>query len=135
MANAPTEQSPIDAVFERVRSIRAMVNDPIEQTAPNNQAQAWRRDCDYLLTELDERSAQLAECSPYLRSLANQCEFCQGSRELVIGKVVIGPRDEEPAREPCMHCKPIWDLIERIEPKPQTTSVAVAEEQDDDIAF
>jgi hypothetical protein len=120
---------------ERVKSIRALLNDPIEQTAPNNHAQGWRRDCDYLLTEFDEKSARLVECSPYLRSLASQCEFCQGSGEVITGEVVIGPRDEEAASEPCVHCKPIWDLIERIEPKPQSVPVVAVEKEEDDIAF
>jgi hypothetical protein len=115
---------------KRVTSIRTLLNAPIEQTAPSNHARGWRGDCDYLLTELDEKSAQLTECSPYLRNLARQCEACEGSNE-----IVTGPSDEEATGEPCAHCKPIWDLIERIEPKPQPAQVEAVEEEENDIPF
>jgi hypothetical protein len=116
---------------ERVKFIRALLNDPIEQTAPNNQAQGWRRDCDYLLTELDDKSALLIECEPHLRTLASQCESCEGS-----GEILTGPSDEEATSEPCTHCRPIWDLIERIEPPaPQPVRVTTAGDYDDDLPF
>jgi hypothetical protein len=115
---------------ERIKSIRAMLNDPIEQTAPNNQARGWRRDCDYLLTELDDKSHCLAECIPFLRAHAKSCEACGGS-----GEKIVGHAPDDYWSEPCAHCKPLWDLIERIEPKPQAVPVAVTEEQEDDIAF
>lgn len=115
---------------ERVKAIRALLNAPIEQTAPNNQAQGWRRDCDYLLTELDDKGLLLADCIPHLRSLARQCEACEGS-----GEKIVGNAPDDYWSEPCEHCKPIWSLVERIEPpRPQPTPVA-AIEVEDDIAF
>lgn len=117
---------------ERVASIRALLQDRIEQTAPNNQALGWRTDCDYLLTELDDKSHALAECAPLLRRLAKECLDCEGS-----GEIVTGPSDEEATSEPCANCKPIWDLIERIEPPPAPTPVpsATAGDFDDDLPF
>jgi hypothetical protein len=115
---------------ERIKSIRTMLNDPIEQTAPNNQARSWRTDCDYLLTELDDKSRCLAECIPFLRAHAKSCEACEGSGERIVG--------HEPAdswREPCGHCKPIWDLIERMEPPAPAPSPPAIEEVQDDIIF
>lgn len=117
---------------DRLKSIRALLNDPIEQTAPTNHAQGWRRDCDYLLTELDDRTQSLVECAPLLRRLAKECLDCEGS-----GEIVTGPSDEEATSEPCANCKPIWDLIERIEPPPALTPVpsATVGDFDDDLPF
>jgi len=123
MKEAPTED-------ERMKSIRALLNDPIEQTEPSNHAQGWRRDCDYLLTELDDKSRSLVECIPFLRAHAKSCEDCQGS-----GEIVSGPSDEEATSEPCANCKPIWDLVKRIEPPKPLPRVAATVEEEDDIAF
>lgn len=114
---------------QRVGSIRAMLNDPIEQTAPNNQAQDWRRDCHYLLTELDDKSRSLDECIPFLRAHAKSCEACGGS-----GEKIVGHAPDDYWSEPCELCKPIWDLVERLEPpKPQPAAIATVEE--DDVIF
>ena len=116
---------------ERITSIRALLRAPLEQTAPSNQALGWRTDCDYVLTELDDKLRSLDECIPFLRAHAKSCESCGGA-----GEIVRGPSDEEATSEPCANCKPIWDLIKRIEPpKPRSVSLATEEEEEDDILF
>jgi hypothetical protein len=115
---------------ERVKSIRALLDDPVEQTAPNNQAQGWRRDCDYLLTELDDKSGCLAECIPFLRAYAKSCEACGGS-----GEKIVGNAPDDYWSEPCEHCKPTWDLIERIQPPCPTPAPVATEQEEDDVLF
>lgn len=114
---------------QRVKSIRNLLNEPIDQTAPNNRAQGWRRDCDYLLSELDDKIRGLAECIPFLRAHAKSCEACEGS-----GEKIVGNAPDDYWSEPCKHCKPIWDLIERMEPPAPPPQPAI-EEVEDDIAF
>lgn len=107
----------------RLAGIRAMLKDPKEQTAPNNQAICWRADCEYLLVEVDMLREDLEETVPHLRALASQCEACEGSGELI-------DQDDE-ARE-CKYCRPIWRLVERFTPKP---ALPVITEVEDDILF
>jgi len=77
---------------------------------------------------------EAAECfevaAPLLRAHAKSCEACEGS-----GEKIVGHAPDDYWGEPCQHCKPIWDLIERIEPKPQAVPVVAVEEKEDDIAF
>jgi hypothetical protein len=76
----------------------------------------------------------LAEAAPLLRQLASRCEGCEGAGEIIRGD----GNPENDHSEPCKHCKPIWDLIERIEPPqlvPPPTAPAPAQEEDDDLPF
>jgi hypothetical protein len=66
---------------------------------------------DLMNTAHDRARALAIEAAPLLRRLAKQCEGCGGAGENVYG---TSPEDER--AEECTHCKPIWNLIERIEP-------------------
>lgn len=114
----------------RLEGIGKLLQEPVEQTAPNNQARCWRTDCDFLYTEFGEARALLELAIPHLRTLAYQCEACGGS-----GELVLGSDDESAYGEPCKHCKPLWDLIERMEPPAAPPPQPVVEEVEDDIAF
>ena len=107
----------------RLESIREMLKEQIEQTAPNNQARGWRNDCEYLLYKVDEQRLELDYALPMLRDLAHHCEACQGGGEII---------DEFDIAEECPHCKRIHALIQRIKP-PEPPPVV--EEIDDDILF
>jgi hypothetical protein len=85
-----------------------------------------RADCEYLLVSVDMLTEDLAETVPHLRTLASQCEACEGSGELI---------DQDDEGRPCPHCKPIWALVERFTPRPALVEPAVTEEVDDDIFF
>jgi len=73
--------------------------------------------------------ADLMECEPHLRTLARLCEACEGSGEIVR----VDDYDNEEWRR-CEHCRPIWDLAERINPSPPPPE-SMYEEVDDDIPF
>lgn len=109
----------------RIDGIRKMLADPVEQTAPNNQARGWRTDCEYLLAKIDELQADLKACAPHILDYARNCEACEGSGE------ILGYEDEA---SPCEHCKPLRDLEERINPSPPPPAPVYAE-VDDDIMF
>lgn len=94
---------------DRIEGIRKMLTDSVEQTAPTNHARGWRSDSEYLLAKVDDLLADLKECEPHLRSLARSCEACEGSGEIL---------DYEDTSRPCEHCRPIWNLAERINPPP-----------------
>ena len=70
----------------------------------------------------------LDKCYPLLRELASRCGYCEGA-----GVTVHGTCDEDSWEETCEHCKPIWDLAERIQPPPPPPSLHPVLE--DDIAF
>ena len=110
---------------DRIEGIRKMLTDHIDLTAPNNQARGWRSDCEYLLAKIDELLADLKDCEPHLRSLARSCEACEGSGEIL---------DYENRSRPCEHCRPIWDLAERINPRFPPIEPGYEDVQDD-IAF
>jgi hypothetical protein len=61
--------------------------------------------------EASEAADCLEAAIPFLRARAASCEACEGAGERIVGHA---PDDYQ--SEPCKHCKPIWDLIERIEP-------------------
>jgi hypothetical protein len=73
----------------RLEGIRKLLQEPVEQTAPNNQARCWRADCEYLYVALGDARDLLEQAIPHLRTLASQCEGCEGS-----GEIVLGPDDE-----------------------------------------
>lgn len=110
---------------ERIEGIRKMLTDHIELTAPNNQARGWRSDCEYLLAKIDDLQADLKACAPHLQAYARHCEACEGSGEIL---------DHDDGGRQCEHCKPLWDLDERINPPPPP-SEPVHAEIDDDILF
>lgn len=56
---------------------------------------------------------------PFLRARAASCEACEGA-----GEHIVGHAPDDYQSEPCRHCKPIWDLIERIEP-PRTSAASL----------
>lgn len=109
----------------RIEGIRKLLADPVDITAPNNQARGWRTDCEQLLTKVDGCLLDLSYCAKHLRTLVRYCEACEGSGEII--------QDDDTA-EDCSHCKPIWVLIQRIDP-PKPPPMPVIEERDDDIAF
>lgn len=83
----------------------------------------------------DPLALDAAECLeqalPYLRRLTRHCEDCEGA-----GEIIVGHAPDDYWSEPCQHCKPIWDLIERIEsPAPQPVPVTTAGDYDDDLPF
>lgn len=82
----------------------------------------------------DELRELLDEAAPLLRQLASLCEGCQGAAEISCAN---GPGPEDEYSEPCRHCAPIWELIERIEPRqPAPVPVpAAVQEEDDDLPF
>lgn len=76
-----------------------------------------------------------AECLeaalPFLRAHAKSCEACEGS-----GEKIVGHAPDDYWSEPCVHCKPIWDLVERIQPPrpiPVVAPAAAAVEEDNDL--
>lgn len=77
---------------------------------------------------------EAAECleavAPFLRAHAKSCEACEGS-----GEKIVGHAPDDYWSEPCAHCKPIWDLVERIQPPRSAPVVApapAAVEEDND---
>lgn len=58
---------------------------------------------------------EAAECLeaavPFLRARAASCEACEGA-----GERIVGNAPDDYSSEPCEHCKPIWNLVERIQP-------------------
>lgn len=116
---------------DRVEEIRSLLETWKPTAQENNEAFNCREDCVYLLGSIDVALELLANAAPHLRTAASHCEACEGS-----GEIVTGPSDEETTSEPCIHCKPIWDLIERIEPPaPQPVPVTTAGDYDDDLPF
>ena len=91
-------------------------------------------DIAHLITAAPDMRAMLDEAAPFLRQLAQHCEACEGA-----GEIVTGPSDEEATSEPCTHCKPLWDLIERVEtplvPAPAPVQPTPAVEEEDDVLF
>jgi hypothetical protein len=66
---------------------------------------------------------------PFLRAHAHVCEVCEGGGEILRA---------DDSCETCQACKPIWDLIARIQPpRPQPTSIPIAQSpiDDDDLPF
>ena len=110
---------------QRLEGIRKMLTDSVEQTAPSNHARGWRTDCEYLLSKTDDLSADLAACVPHLRILARLCEACEGFGEIL---------ESDDTAEECPYCRPLWQLIERIDPR-KPAPVQQIMEMDDDIAF
>ncbi len=100
---------------------------------------AREQECRYLAQKLsegpvprDELREMLDEAVPHLRKLAHACEACEGA-----GEILTHATDQA---EACKHCKPIWDLIERIDPpKPSKPvappPVATDADYDDDLPF
>jgi len=116
---------------DRVEEIRTLLETWKPTVQENNEAFNCREDCVYLLGSLDVALELLANAAPHLRTAASHCEACEGS-----GEIVLGPDDEHAYSEPCTHCKPIWDLIERVEPRhSQPAPAAALEEEEDDILF
>lgn len=76
----------------------------------------------------------LEQAIPFLRRLTQLCEDCEGA-----GEIIVGHAPDDYSSEPCKQCKPIWDLIERIQPPRRPTPTPVptrpVEEEEDDIAF
>jgi hypothetical protein len=116
-------------VRARIESIRALLDQPLEQTAPNNQAHGWRGDCNFLLTEVDARTRMLEAALPHLSALARTCEGCSGA-----GAIVVGHAPDDYWEEPCQNCKPIWDLVDQIKP-PDPLPMFTQQEVEDDIPF
>lgn len=125
----PTEGQQMLPWDDRVEEIRALMDTWKPTVQENNEAFNCREDCVYLLGSFDIALELLRTTAPHLRTAASHCEACEGS-----GEIVRGPDDENSYSEPCEHCKPIWDLIERIEPK-RLKPVTEALEEEDDIAF
>lgn len=73
---------------------------------------------------IHDQASQIAACLPHLQVLTQYCEACQGCGEVL---------HTDESGEPCGHCKPIWDLIHRINPPKQKAQPI--EEPEDDIAF
>lgn len=66
----------------------------------------------------------VAAVLPHLGALTDHCEACEGAGEIIFNDGTV---------ERCMHCKPVWDLIQSLQdPKP---SPRPEEPVDDDIAF
>jgi hypothetical protein len=84
--------------------------------------------------EVSEAADCLEAAIPFLRARAASCEACEGA-----GEHIVGHAPDDYQSEPCKHCKPIWDLIERIEPKRVAAPVAVpsqaAQEEEDVVPF
>lgn len=116
---------------DRVEEIRRTMAGWNPERSANPMAFDTRGDCVYLLDSLDTALELLRSTAPHLRTAASHCEDCEGS-----GEIVTGPNDEEATSEPCANCKPIWDLIERIEPKRLRPAAPIEEEEEeDDILF
>lgn len=74
--------------------------------------------------EIHDQASLLAHCVPHLRTLTRHCEACEGSGEII---------EHDDTAEECPYCKPIWVLIQSIEPpKPVAQPI---EETEDDIQF
>lgn len=101
------------AAEARFNSIGQLLSTPGPTVGENNVAFHWRRDCDWLHGELGDARELLEQAAPHLRTLASNCQACGGS-----GEIVFGQDDESAQSEPCKHCKPLWDLIERMGPGP-----------------
>jgi hypothetical protein len=113
---------------DRYTSIGMLLSAPGPTVEENNIAFRWRADCDYLYWEFGDAKDLIEQAIPHLRSLASQCEACEGA-----GEIVYGDPDHE-SSEPCKHCKPLWDLIERMTP-PAPIPQPTIEEVEDDVAF
>lgn len=119
---------------ERVEDIRRTMSGWTLERSENPMAFDTRSDCVHLLQQIDDMRELLNEALPYLRAHARSCEACEGS-----GENVVGNAPDDYWSEPCKHCKAIWDLIERIEPKRTAAPVAVllqvGQEEEDDVLF
>jgi hypothetical protein len=130
VSEAPTEDGMLIPWDDRVEEIRTLLQTWKPTVQENNEAFNCREDCVYLLGSLDVALDLLANAAPHLRTAAFHCEDCEGS-----GEIVRGPDDESAYSEPCANCKPIWDLIKRVEPRRAQPAPVAALEEDDDILF
>jgi hypothetical protein len=81
--------------------------------------------CAEAADEIESLKLLLTKCLPELRNLTQHCEACEGSGEIL---------GADESAEACLHCKPIRDLIDQIEPPKPPVPQPIAEPEDD-IAF